>query len=128
MPTWDEVREYARSKYKLSEEGENHFKMTWQFGNDRLQAIIVSRFQAFDRDWADFASACCKKDQMSPEVALEKNWNFAVGAICLDREFYVVRYTCQMATMDMEEFELPLSVIASTADQIEQEFAAEDNF
>ena len=128
MPTWAEVYEYARSKYKLTDEKENSFKLTWAYGNNRLQAIIVSKFEAFDREWCDFASACCKKEQMAAEVALRKNWNFAVGAICLDRDFYVVRYSLQMSTMDMEEFELPLHVIASTADRLEQEFTAGDQF
>ena len=100
----------------------------FEYQNKRLQAVIVSRFEALNRDWCDFASACCKLDQMNPEVALRKNFQFAVGALCLDRDTYIVRYSVQMATMDMEEFELPLHVVASTADKLEQEFAASDRF
>ena len=81
-----------------------------------------------NREWCDFASAACRLDQMSAEVALRKNFQFAVGALCLDRDIYVVRYSVQMATMDMEEFELPLHVVASTADKLEQEFASSDDF
>ena len=128
MPTWSEIQEYARSKYKLASDDKDSFKLVFEYDNDRLQAVIVSRFEAIDREWCDFASACCKKDQMSPEVALEKNFQFAVGAISLDKDIYVVRYSVQMATMDMEEFELPLHVVASTADKLEQEFAAGDDF
>lgn len=128
MPSWGEVQEYARSKYKLAEDNENNFKLVFEYQNKRLQAVIISRFEAMNRDWCDFASACCKLSEMSPETALRKNMGFAVGAISLDRDIYVVRYTCQMATMDMEEFELPLHVVASTADQIEQEFSASDTF
>ncbi len=128
MPSWGEVQEYARSKYKLAEDNENNFKLVFEYQNKRLQAVIISRFEAMNRDWCDFASACCKLNEMSPETALRKNMGFAVGAIALDRDIYVVRYTCQMGTMDMEEFELPLHVVASTADQIEQEFSASDTF
>lgn len=128
MPTWSEIQEYARSKYKLASDDKDSFKLVFEYDNDRLQAVIVSRFEAIDREWCDFASACCKKDQMSPEVALEKNFQFAVGAIALDKDIYVVRYAVQMATMDMEEFELPLHVVASTADKLEQEFASGDDF
>lgn len=128
MPTWSEIQEYARSKYKLASDDKDSFKLVFEYDNDRLQAVIVSRFEAIDREWCDFASACCKKEQMSPEVALEKNFQFAVGAISLDKDIYVVRYSVQMATMDMEEFELPLHVVASTADKLEQEFAAGDDF
>ena len=128
MPSWAEVQEYARSKYKLAEDNENNFKLVFEYQSKRLQAVIVSRFEAMNRDWCDFASACCKLSDMNPEVALRKNMQFAVGAICLDRDIYVVRYSVQMATMDMEEFELPLHVVASTADAIEQEFTGGDQF
>lgn len=128
MPTWAEVQEYARSKYKLADDRDNSFKLVFEYQNKRLQAVIVSRFEALNRDWCDFASACCQLDQMNPEVALRKNFQFAVGALCLDRDTYIVRYSVQMATMDMEEFELPLHVVASTADKLEQEFAASDRF
>ena len=126
MPTWPEVQEYARSKYKLAEDKDNSFKLVFEYQNKRLQAVIISKFEALNREWCDFASACCKLNQMNPEVALRKNCQFAVGALCLDRDIYIVRYSVQMATMDMEEFELLLHVVASTADKREQEFAASD--
>ena len=126
MPTWAEVQEYVRSKYKLAEDRENSFKLVWEYGNGRLQAIIVSRFEAMDREWVDFASAACKRQEMEPTVALQKNFGFAVGALCLDNDVYVVRYSVQLASMDLEEFELPLHIIASTADRIEEEFSAGD--
>ena len=125
MPTWADVQEYARSKYKLAADDENSFKLVFEYENDRLQAVIVSRFEAMGREWCDFASAACKLDQLSPEQALKKNFEFAVGALCLDEDIYVVRYSVQLDTMDMEEFELPLHVVATTADKIEREFAGE---
>jgi hypothetical protein len=128
MPTWAEVQEYARSKYDLAEESENSFKLIWEYGNNRLQQIVVSRFEAMDREWCDFASPACKRSDLEPDVALSKNFGFALGALCLDGDVYVVRYSTQMATMDLDEFELPLHVVASTADQLEQEFATKDDF
>ncbi len=128
MPTWPEVQEHAPSKYKLAVDKDNSSKLVFEYQNKRLQAVIISKFEALNREWCDFASACCKLNQMNPEVALRKNFQFAVGALCLDRDIYIVRYSVQMATMDMEEFELPLHVVASTADKLEQEFAASDQF
>jgi hypothetical protein len=128
MPTWAEVKEYARSKYDLAEDSENSFKLVWEYGNNRLQQIVVSRFEAMEREWCDFASPACKRDELDPETALKKNYGFALGALCLDGDVYVVRYSTQMATMDLDEFELPLHVVASTADQIEAEFSSNDDF
>ena len=128
MPTWSEVQTYARSKYKLAEDNENSFKLVFEYENDRLQAVIVSRYDAMGREWCDFASAACTSDQLSPEEALKRNFGFAVGALSLDEDIYVVRYSVQLATMDMEEFELPLHVVATTADKIEHEFGEADQF
>ncbi len=128
MPTWAEVKEYARSKYDLADDNENSFKLVWEYGNNRLQQIVVSRFEAMEREWCDFASPACKREELVAETALQKNYGFALGALCLDGDVYIVRYSTQMATMDLDEFELPLHVVASTADQIEAEFSSKDDF
>ena len=128
MPTWSDVQEYARSKYELTEDNENSFKLIFEYQNDRLQAVIVSRFEAMGREWVDFASACAKREDLDPEVALQRNFGFVVGGLCLDKGVYVVRYSVQLDTMDMDEFELPLHVVARTADKLEQEITGKDEF
>lgn len=132
MPTWGEVQNYVRSKYKLAQDHDEHFSMDWAYDNGRLQRINVRRFTAFNEEWIEWTSAACKKGEMHPEVALRKNGNFAVGALFLGGppgdELYIFRYSVPLDTMDLEEFELPLHVVASTADQIEAEFSAGDQF
>ena len=129
MPTWGEIQEYVRGKYKLDKDEQNWFSLVWSYDNNRLQKIIVSRFDAFNKEWVSFTSAICKQDEMQPVVALKKSFNFAVDAIALDNDgFYVFTYSAPLATMDPEEFELPLHVVASTADGLEKEFTAGDKF
>ena len=128
MPTWDEVRAYARSNYTLAEDEEERFSIVWEYDDDRKQAVRVSRFQALDRDWIDFASAACAKDELEASEALTRNFGFALGALCLDGDVYVVRHSAQLETLDLEEFELPLRVVASTADSIEAEVGRKDDF
>jgi hypothetical protein len=128
MPTWSEVKEHARSKYEIADEKADSFKLVFEYQNKRYQAIIVSRFSALDREWCDFSSACCRADQMPPDEALKRNFGFAVGGLCVDGEVYVFRYAVQLGTMDMNEFEVPLHVVASTADKLEQEFGGGDDF
>ena len=128
MPTWGEIQEYARTKYKLARDEEHWFSLVFAYDNERKQLVRCKHFQAFDQDWVDFASACCKENEMSPTVALKKNNEFAVGAIALDGDVYVFKYTVPLTNLDPEEFELPLHVVASTADQIESQFAAQDKF
>lgn len=129
MPTWGEIQEYARGKYKLDNDENGWFSLVWAYDNGRKQKIIVSKFDAFNQEWVSFTSAICKETEMSPTVALKKNYNFAVGGIALDgKGYYVFQYSAPLASMDPEEFELPLHVVASSADKLESEFAASDNY
>lgn len=128
MPTWEDVRAYAKSNYTLAEDEGEHFSIVWEYDDERKQAVRVSHFHALDRDWIDFASAACAKEDLSPEEALKRNFDFALGALCLDGDVYVVRHSAQLETMDLEEFELPLRLVASTADGIEAEVKGKDDF
>jgi len=129
MPTWGEIQEHVRGKYKLDKDEKDWFSLVWAYDNKRRQKIIVTRFTAFNQEWIQFTSAICKENEMAHRVALKKTYNFAVGAIALDNDgIYVFLYSAPLATMDPEEFELPLHVVASTADGLEKEFSASDNF
>lgn len=128
MPSWNEVREYARGRYSLLDETDVSFRLVWEYQSGRFQTITVSRFEAIDREWVDFVSAACQKDQLDPVEALRRNYSFAQGALCLDGDVYVVRYSTLLATMDMDEFELPLHIVARTADELEAELTQGDTF
>lgn len=129
MPTWGEIQEHVRSKYKLEKDEATWFSLVWAYDSNRFQKIVVSKFDAFNKEWLSFSSAICKQDEMSPIVALKKSYNFAVGAIALDdKGFYVFTYSAPLASMDPEEFDLPLHVVASTADGLEKEFTAGDQY
>lgn len=128
MPTWGEIQEHVRGKYKLDTDNPESFSLVWAYDNKRTQKIIVRKFNAFDQEWLAFMSAVCKSDQMSHTVALRKNFEFAVGALALDGDYIVFTYSAPLATMDPDEFELPLHVVASTADKLEAQFSATDQF
>ena len=129
MPTWNEIKDYARSKYKLMEDEERYFSLVFGFSNDRSQKIFVRVFDAFDMQWVEFRSVVCHGDKMPAKVALKKNEEFACGALALDRDGdYVLIYNAPLPTMDPDEFELPLNVIARTADKLESEYSGDDDF
>jgi len=128
MPTFEEVREYAQGRYQLSDDGPERFSLVFEYETGRMQKVVVSRFEAMDREWCDFASACCNREQLEPEAAVRRNWDFAVGALALQDDTYVVRYSIPLATMNLAEFELPLHVVARTADGLERELTGGDKF
>jgi hypothetical protein len=128
MPTWGEIKEYARSKYTLNHDDEGAFSLVFEEEDGRTQQISVHHFTAFEKDWIEFRSYVCKEADMNLRVALRKNAEFAVGALALDDEGdYYLTYSVPLDSMDPEEFELPLNVIATTADRIEKEHSASDD-
>jgi len=50
MPTFDEVREYAKSRYELSTDEEGRFSLVFEYETGRMQKVVVSRFEAMDRE------------------------------------------------------------------------------
>ena len=129
MPTWGEIQEYARSKYKLDKDEPEFFSLIFGYENERTQRISVVRFNAFNKEWIEFRSPICKEPALPHREALTKNLEFAVGAIGLEADgTYVLTYSLPLASMDPEELELPLHVLAKTADTLEKSYAAADDF
>ena len=128
MPTWGELKEYARSKYTLNNDDDEGFSIVFKFDDDRTQLIGIHHFTAFDKDWVEFRSYVCKESEMSPKVALKKNDDFAIGALAMDDDGdYCLLYSAQLDTLDPEEFELPLHILARVADELEEQFSAGDD-
>ena len=128
MPSWGEIQEYARSKYKLEQDEEHWFTLIFAYESGRSQRIRVARFESFDMEWVEFRSVVCKESEMAHRVALKKNDDFSVGALALDDDNdYVFIYSAPLPTMDPDEFELPLYVIANTADRLESEYSSGDD-
>ncbi|MFW2389216.1 MAG: hypothetical protein ACN4G0_12820 [Polyangiales bacterium] len=120
MSTWTDIKDHTRSSYKLAEEHDHSFKVVFAYPGNRLQAVIVSHYQAMGRSWIDFSSACCRADRLDPHAALRQSFNLAVGSLCLDGDVYVVRHTVMVEQLDLSDLELLMHNVARAADQIEQ--------
>lgn len=129
MPTWGEIQEYARSKYKLSVDEDHRFSIIWAYEDERSQQIWVRNFQAMELDWIEFRTYVCRAGEMKPEVALNKNFSFSIGALATDSEGnFVMLHNALLASLDPDEFELPLRVLARTAEELEKEHSGADDF
>lgn len=129
MPSWDEIKDYARSKYTLDDDQDDSFSLVFRYDDDRTQKIGIAHFTAFERDWIEFRSYVCKEADMVMKVALRKNDDLPIGALALDEDGdYCLLYSAPLATMDPEEFELPLTILAQIADDLEQTYSASDAF
>ncbi|HEX7700238.1 MAG TPA: hypothetical protein VF403_05945 [Kofleriaceae bacterium] len=129
MPSWPELKDYAKSKYVLDDDGDDDFSLIFEFETGRTQKVGITRFTAFDKNWIEFRSYVCKGAQMDKEVALRKNEELAIGALALDDEGdYCLLYSVALDTLDPDEFEIPLHALAHVADELEAHYAASDDF
>jgi len=124
VPTWTDIKDHARSSYKLAEEHQHGFKVVFEYPGGRLQAVIAAHYEAMGRTWVDFSSACCRVDRLEPRAALRQSFNLAVGSLCLDGEVYVVRHTVNADHVQLGDLELLLHSVARAADQIEASLPA----
>lgn len=124
MPSWTDIKDHARSAYKLAEEYEHSFKVVFEYPGGRLQAVIAAYYEAMGRGWVDFSSACCRAERLEPRAALEQSFNLAVGSLCLDGEVFVVRHTANADHVQLEDLDLLMHAVARAADQIEQALPA----
>lgn len=129
MPSWTEIQEYARSQYMMTRDEEDWFSITFGYEDGRSQLIRCRRFTAYDEEWIEFVSVICKFEELSPKVALKKNFKLPIGAIALDDDNdYVLIHNAPLASMDLEEFVRPLHAVARIADTIEEEHSGGDEW
>ncbi|BCY08553.1 YbjN domain-containing protein [Actinoplanes sp. L3-i22] len=130
MPSWHELREHARTQYQVDKMEDDWFSVLWSLNAEgRTQRIVVSRYEAYEQEWVEFRSYLCAESEMSPRVALRKNDSLNIGALALDKDGdYSLIHRAAIATLDQQEFALPLQAIALIADRFEDEHTAKDAY
>ncbi len=127
MASWEEIRTYMRSRYRLLEEDEDHVALLFGFDDNRRHSITITVFEAMERQWVLFEARICRKELMEPQRALELNGKSVVGYLALDRdEFYVMRHTALLSTLDPDELVVPMHVLVKVADKLEEELTGSD--
>jgi hypothetical protein len=127
MATWDEIRTYMRTRYRLLEEDDQHVALLFGFDDNRRHSITIARFEAMDREWVQFEARVCRKELLEPERALRMNGKSVVGFLALDRDsFYVMRHTALLSTLDPDELVVPMHVLVKVADKLEEELTGSD--
>jgi hypothetical protein len=124
MPSWHDIQGYARNKYRLFKDEPDKFAIVFKERGDRTQLIWVRPFKAYNQDFLEFKSFFCKEGEMPPAVALRKNAEMALGFIACVGDYYAVIWNVAMNNMVVEEFEMPLQIVSSRADELEQLYSS----
>ena len=122
MATWAELLAFAKKNYEVVEDEQESFALLLA-GEGRRQKIVVRHSNLQGHEWINMLTGVCKEDELKHADALKLNGEFYAGALALMDGLYVLTYTLPLKTLEMDEFELPLNVLAVIADDLERTYA-----
>ncbi len=122
MAGWADVKALAKERFVVTHDDGDSFQVLFEYRTGRHQNVIVSHIDAFECTWLRFRSLVCRRDQMSPEVALAWNAEFSVGALALIDDHYAILHSTPIDTLDPEELERPLRILGVVADKLEHDY------
>ncbi|WHT16401.1 hypothetical protein N8J89_25075 [Crossiella sp. CA-258035] len=129
MASWDELVSYVRSAYKVVEERPDELRLLVRFEDDRSQTVLIGREVLDQRhEWVQIASPCGRVGHVDLRALLvEVGHNTVAGGVVIMGEHVVLRHTLPLENLDLNEFTEPLSLLAATADELEEQFSGEDD-
>jgi hypothetical protein len=129
MATWDEIRQHLMAKHGIDKADDGDgltFVFEWA-GEDRTQALSVSKYDDGQAAWLGLSSTVCSLEQLSSKKALRKNAELAIGALALVDDDYVLTYSLPLAAMhDLAVVDYVVERFATQADTLEQAYAGDD--
>jgi hypothetical protein len=79
-------------------------------------------------DWVQIASPCGRVAQVNLERLLEEiGMTTIVGGAAIMGEWVVIRHSLPLVNLDINEFIDPLTLVADTADRLEEKFVGGDH-
>ncbi len=127
MADFDGLRSWARENYDLDDDEDTWFALVFEFDDGRTQKVAVTQFTAYGHEWVELRSPICEEGELPHRVALKKSANMAVGAIGLHEGRYYVMYSVLLDDLSVEEFEIPLTAVASAAEEFEKSYSSGDD-
>jgi len=127
MAKWSDVGHFLAEHYHVVEDSDSKVAVLMEFEDGRRQHITIYPFEAVDRTWLGFETRICRQEFMPPQQACRLNSELAVGHLALDSEgYYIARHTVLLGTLDPEELLVPLHVLTTLADDMEERLTGRD--
>lgn len=135
MATWGDLAAYVNETYDVLSEDEGEIRILFNFEHyddedERTQVIVLAR-EVLDKqhEWVQIASPVGLADKIDLKALLIEvgHTSIACGAAIMG-DHVVLRHALPLTTLDLYEFTEPLSLLAGTADQIEEIFSGGDEY
>jgi hypothetical protein len=138
VATWQDLVRYLKfdTNYRVVRDEPNEIRILYKIGEydeedeGRTQVVILSH-EVLDKkeDWVQIATPFARVDQVDLRTVLEEiAMTSVVGGAVIMGEFVVLRHSLPLVNLDGNEFEDPLDMVASAADDLEMRFIGGDEY
>ncbi|SDD66746.1 type III secretion system chaperone family protein [Actinokineospora iranica] len=133
--TWADLARYIHEEYEVISEQDDEIRILFGFeqhdeDDERTQVVIIVR-EVLDtqHEWVQIASPVGLAASVDLRALLTEigHSSIACGAAIMG-EHVVLRHSLPIKDLDIHEFVDPLSLLAGTADQIEEMFFGGDEY
>lgn len=130
MATWDEFTTYVRATYKITKEDDGLLVLGFNLQDDRSQLVFIQRVSLMSgqEEWAILTSPVGQAAEIDLAKALSKVGNMVVGGLATEGDIVVLKHPIPLANLDTNEFERPMRLLVSSADELEKELVGGDRF
>lgn len=123
MPTFDELREYVRSKYKVAMDEPGWLGLAFSFkldGTDVGQRERIEPVTALGRPavllWSDIISS----DKVPHKLALQRNMSFELGGVAISGDLYVFRLVLPLDDLSWSTLDSAMVYVAREAARLRE--------
>ncbi|MGQ0837198.1 hypothetical protein [Actinokineospora sp.] len=135
MATWSDLAKYVRDQYEVISEQRDEIRIMFGFEHydeedERTQVVILAREVLDERhEWVQIASPVGLAAGVDLRALLSEvgHSSVACGAAIMG-DHVVLRHSLPLSSLDIHEFVDPLTLLAGTADQIEEMFFGGDQY
>jgi len=128
MASWDDVKSFVKSKFKVDDQGD-FIKTEFDLGNSRSQVVVMNNFTTNNGDvWVQISSPVGVIPQNKMEAALTMLNDKVCGGLVKFGDKHWVRHCMPIADLSQEELLHPLGFVTATADDLEKTFIGGDTY
>lgn len=129
MTTWNDLVAYVHANYKIADENPNMIKMIFETGGMRSQVVILWHLTLHEgEEWVQVESPFAELGSIDLAQALQHVGNTVCGGMALFGNLVTFRHSLPLDNLNINEFESPLALVTTTADNLEKTLVGGDRF
>jgi hypothetical protein len=130
MATWGDVLTYVRSSYKIADEKPDAIKLVFEVGGLRTQVVMLWHLTLAGgrEEWVQIESPIGNIASVDLRRALEAVGDTVCGGLGKLGDLVTFRHAVPLDNININELEVPLALVTSTADDLERNLVGGDQY